>query len=287
MTTSLPEWFVEALNTEPEERQVLVDGCHVAYRAWGDGDGPPVVLVHGGGANASWWDHIAPALAADRRVIAVDLSGHGDSGRRDAYDLRLWADEVLAASDDANLVSPVAVGHSLGGLVALDMATRDVVPALTIVVDSAITDAARREWLWMRRITAKPVVHYTDRNQLLERFTPTPPDAANRPYIVEHIAARSITLATEGWRWKLDPGIFARPVSDALDLARVQGRVVVLQAERGTARTPFSKAELEILGPDATVAVVPDSGHHVMVDQPEALIDLVRQHVSAYDAARF
>lgn len=286
MTTSPPDWFAEALSTEPEVRRVLVDGCDIAYRAWGGGDGVPVVLVHGGGANASWWDHVAPPLAADRRVIAVDLSGHGDSGHRDAYDLLRWADEVLAASDHAGLVRPVVVGHSLGGLVALEMATRDVVPTLTVVVDSAITEAARREWQWMRRITAKPLVHYADRDELLGRFAPTPPDDANRTYVIEHIAACSITLAPEGWRWKLDPGIFARPVSDALDLARVQGRVVVLQAERGTARTPFTEAELEILGPDTSVAVVPDSGHHVMVDQPEALIDLLRQQVSACDAAR-
>lgn len=284
MTTSPPVWFVEALSTEPEVRRVLVDGCEIAYRAWGAGEGLPVVLVHGGGANAAWWDHVAPALAVDRRVIAVDLSGHGDSGHRDAYGLRHWADEVLAASDAAGLMGPAVVGHSLGGLVALEMASRDVVPTLTVVVDSAITESARREWHWMRRITAKPLVYYADRDELLGRFAPTPPDEANRPYVVEHIAARSIREAPQGWRWKLDPGIFARPVSDALDLARVRGPVVVIQAERGTARTPFSDAELDMLGPEATVAVVADSGHHVMVDQPEALIGLVRRYVTDVDA---
>lgn len=286
MTTSLPGWFVEAINTGPTTRQVLVDGCEITWRAWGRGDLVPIVLVHGGGANAAWWDHIAPALAVDRRVIAVDLSGHGDSGHRATYDLRQWADDVLAASGAAGLVAPVVVGHSLGGLVALEMATRDFTPTLTVVVDSAITDAARREWQWMRRLTAKAVVHHRERDDLLRRFAPTPPDAANRPYVVEHIAAHSITEAQEGWRWKLDPGIFARPVSDALDLSRVRGRVAVIQAERGTARTPFSEAELEVLGRDATVTVVSDSGHHVMVDQPETLVDLLRQYVADCDAQR-
>lgn len=46
-----------------------------------------LVFVHGAAAQASWWDHVAPLLAADRRVTAIDLSGHGDSEWRPAYDM--------------------------------------------------------------------------------------------------------------------------------------------------------------------------------------------------------
>ena len=51
------------------------------------------MLVHGGAAHSRWWDHIAPMLTEGWRVVAVDLSGHGDSDRRDHYSLDTWARE--------------------------------------------------------------------------------------------------------------------------------------------------------------------------------------------------
>ena len=96
-----PAWFTEALAAPVSERVASQDGVPVAYRMWGGPSGRGIVLVHGGGAHSRWWDHIAPLLAADRRVIAIDLSGHGDSGRRESYTIDRWAREVLAVVADA------------------------------------------------------------------------------------------------------------------------------------------------------------------------------------------
>lgn len=73
-----PRWFLDALATPYEVSEVEVKGTVVRARCWGP-PGPGVVLVHGGAAHAGWWDHVAPLIAANRRVVAVDLSGHGDS----------------------------------------------------------------------------------------------------------------------------------------------------------------------------------------------------------------
>ncbi|WP_413467594.1 alpha/beta fold hydrolase [Mycobacterium sp. RTGN3] len=74
------------------------------------------MLVHGGAAHSGWWDHIAPFFAQTHRVIAPDLSGHGDSGTRTTYHLHTWAREVLAASTAAGPSGrPTIVGHSMGG----------------------------------------------------------------------------------------------------------------------------------------------------------------------------
>jgi pimeloyl-ACP methyl ester carboxylesterase len=55
-----------------------------------------------------------------RRVVALDLSGHGDSGRREAYTLDQWSREVLAAAGHAGITKPpTVIGHSMGGFVAL------------------------------------------------------------------------------------------------------------------------------------------------------------------------
>ncbi|MFE2562158.1 alpha/beta fold hydrolase [Streptomyces sp. NPDC059352] len=62
---------------DPEVRTVTVDGVRLAYRVRGPEGAPPVVLVHGRGENGTDWNGIARELAADHRVYAPDLRGHG------------------------------------------------------------------------------------------------------------------------------------------------------------------------------------------------------------------
>jgi pimeloyl-ACP methyl ester carboxylesterase len=94
-------------------------------RAWGARTHPPLVLVHGGGAHSGWWDHIGPFFASTHRVIAPDLSGHGDSGTRSKYQYHVWAEEVVAAANAAGAQGHSTIlGHSMGGLVAARAAQR-------------------------------------------------------------------------------------------------------------------------------------------------------------------
>ena len=120
-----PEWFLAAIATPAKQAAVEVDGASIAYRTYGDREDRGIVLVHGGAAHAHWWDHIAPLLAVDHMVVALDLSGHGDSGRREAYGLDMWAQEVLAVVADAGITAPpTVIGHSMGGLDARYMVSR-------------------------------------------------------------------------------------------------------------------------------------------------------------------
>ena len=98
---SPPGWFSTAVATEPDDCMVRVKGCDIHYLRWGDVDRPGLVLVHGGAAHAHWWSFIAPLLAPQHHVVALDLSGHGDSGRRAVYAIETWADEVMACAADA------------------------------------------------------------------------------------------------------------------------------------------------------------------------------------------
>src|SRR5947207_4958124 len=96
-----PDWFKRAIATPYAEHTITVDGCPLRYLAWGDPGNPGLVLVHGGAAHAHWWSFLAPLLLQHYSVIAVDLTGHGDSGRRDAYPRRTWAEEVVPVGEGA------------------------------------------------------------------------------------------------------------------------------------------------------------------------------------------
>ncbi|MBV6701872.1 alpha/beta fold hydrolase [Kitasatospora aureofaciens] len=90
----------------------------IAYRESGRPDGPPLVLLHALGERAADWDVVLPALAPGHHVYALDLRGHGDSGRTAEYSLEAMRDDVLAFLDALGLARIDLVGHSLGGAVA-------------------------------------------------------------------------------------------------------------------------------------------------------------------------
>jgi pimeloyl-ACP methyl ester carboxylesterase len=76
-----------------------------------------VVLVHGITESRHSWRPIIERLSADRRVLAVDLRGHGDSPDGIAYDPISYASDVVETVVAAGVNDPLVVGHSLGGVV--------------------------------------------------------------------------------------------------------------------------------------------------------------------------
>src|SRR5690606_18123739 len=121
-----PQWFADAIGQAPLiKRLTTADGTTINYRVWGERAWPGVLLVHGAAASAAWWDHIAPQLSG-HRVVAVDLSGHGDSSHKSGgYPVGEWAAEVAAVAIAEKLDRPVLVGHSLGGRVAVHAAVAE------------------------------------------------------------------------------------------------------------------------------------------------------------------
>ena len=117
-----PEWFDRALEANAEYGDVEVEGCRIHFATWGERGKPGLVLVHGSNAHLEWWRFVAPFLADQFRVAAIDLSGNGDSGWRERYSGELFAREVMAVCDAAELGErPFVVGHSFGGFVTLEV----------------------------------------------------------------------------------------------------------------------------------------------------------------------
>jgi pimeloyl-ACP methyl ester carboxylesterase len=278
-----PAWFTAALASPAGQRTVTVAGASIAYRTWGEPGGRGIVLVHGGAAHSRWWDHIGPLLAQGRLVAAVDLSGHGDSDRRDSYSLDEWAREVLLAAADAGITAPpVVIGHSMGGLVTLRAASM-VGTAMegAVVIDSPVRDITPEEQAAREKRAFGGLRVYRSREELLARFHPIP-DQPVLGYIADHVAATSIRRVEGGWTWKFDPRIFGRQVPRNL-LTRLDCRVALFRAEYGIVSAEMSEVMYDRLGRAAPVIEIPAAGHHVMLDQPIALVAAIRTLLSDWD----
>jgi pimeloyl-ACP methyl ester carboxylesterase len=275
-----PDWFLNAIATPYDDATVDVLDCPIHYLRWGDPSSPGLVLVHGGAAHAHWWSFIAPLLARQYHVVAVDLSGHGDSGRRDAYRNDTWAEEVLAVAEDAGMDRPVLVGHSMGGFVSIMAAAlhSDRLSGI-VVVDSPVRRPDPESAEGVRGRAFRNPKTYPDAATAIEHFRLIPPQPCENRYVVDHVARHSLREVADGVTWKFDPDIFRRnePGVRHEFLSRVTTRVAVLHGEHSAIVTPdITDYMNELLGRTAPFVEIPDAYHHLILDQPLAFVAALR-----------
>ncbi len=102
----------------PPRQRATIDGVELAFHD--GGHGAPLVLLHGLGASALSWAPLVRGLALDRRVIVVDLPGHGESAESpEAFSLAGAGRAVAGLLESLGATDAVWVGHSMGGQIAL------------------------------------------------------------------------------------------------------------------------------------------------------------------------
>jgi pimeloyl-ACP methyl ester carboxylesterase len=120
----------------------------LAYGVEGTGD-PPCVLVHGITLSRDDLRPLAGPLSARHSVVSVDLRGHGQSPAGVSYEIEDLAADVRALADTLELRDAVVIGHSLGGLVALEVAATapDRFDGLVIIDSSPAPQPEALAWL--------------------------------------------------------------------------------------------------------------------------------------------
>ena len=277
-----PDWFRWALDQAGEHHFVEVDGCAVHYLLWRNPGKPGLLLVHGNSGSAYWWSFLAPFLARDYQVAAVCLSGMGDSGWRQQYSLEAYADEFLAVAADAALgPQPVIVGHSFGALLTLYAAHLHAEKLGGIVLVDFAVRPVEKFAAWINaRTRPHPSKIYPDRETALARFRLEPPQPCANQFLFDHIARHSLTQADGGWRWKFDPFLFSE-FDRVRDYAAIYPAIACpVGVIRGMLSERFTDDELEFMRAltDDRVPVIeiPEAHHHIMLDQPIALVTAIR-----------
>jgi pimeloyl-ACP methyl ester carboxylesterase len=285
-----PRWFEDALAVEPERSSIRVHGASIELLTWGEIGRPGLMFLHGNTAHADWWRFIAPFFAQHYRVAAPTWTGMGNSDWADRYCSGDFMAQAVAAAEAAQLYAdggaPVVVAHSLGGLPARLMASRMPHTLRALI----LLDPLIRPPQGDRPVPPPPTEAtrvYPTLAEAVGRFLLRPPQPFDNLYIADFIARTSLREVDGGWTWKFDPSFwksFDREINDHPDAQVEAARVPVgvIYGELSSLISPEALRYMRSVLGDAPIIGIPAAYHHLMIDQPLALVAALRGLLAAW-----
>ena len=276
--------------TPPTDGWLDHNGLRLHYLDWGD-SGPPVLLLHGGSAHARWWDFVVPHLATRFRCIALDLRGHGESGRPadGDYSLAAHAGDVGAAVSALGLAGGAVVGHSFGGWVAMVYAGRagDAIGALA-VLDSRPTIGVRSARM-LEALRKLPHTRYATHGDAIGRFRLMPSATNAGADVLAHVAQHAIIRDADGtYLPRFDrhalAGASAQDLTPHLRAARCP--ILAVRAAQSEIVDAAALAAFRTAVPNTELAEIAEAHHHLMLDQPAALAAALDAFLSRHLASK-
>ncbi len=225
----------------------------------------------------------------DRGVVAVDLSGHGDSGRRSEYSPELWAEEALAAIDRLAGGQATIVGHSMGGLVAVVAAARrpELVKGI-VLADTGIRLSDPETARVPRGTPPRLARTFQSREAAVESIRLFPAQPTVDEEVVRRVAEHSVGCRNGEWSWKFDPAVARRFTDELINryLAEVKCPVAMVYGSESALVDASSAGAAEIiLGRPVPTTVVLGAHHHLVLDRPAASAGAIDGAITAWSSS--
>ncbi len=248
------------------EKQIIWHEKQINYLV--EGEGQPVVLLHGFLENLHVWDNFTSFLKQSFKVLAVDLPGFGKTSVfSDNHAMVFMAEAVKAVMDAENIARTTLVGHSMGGYVSLAFAQKypDLLNGIVLFHSQAAADNEEGKQNRTRTIG----VVKKDHKDFIAKFIPLLFAKENVPHFAEEIAhlremsfqtpAQGVTAALAGMRDR----------EDSLELLKKVDFPVFFVIGKQDSRIPIEKIIAQISLPAHAEAVILDkTGHMGFVETP-------------------
>lgn len=269
-----------AAGDEPRSRWLLRDQRKLHLLEWGPGQeaAATILCLHGGCANAHWWDASARLISGNHRILALDLCGHGDSDHLEIGDYSVdgHRDDVTHVVEALDLRDFVLAGHSFGGFIAVAALPflRERLGGL-VLVDSRghIREQAAR---YLNALRKFPNPIYATREDAIRGFQLLPRDSTAPADVLTRVAQHSIRRSHDGtWTLAFDRRALraaeARRFDDEMEQWR--GPTLLVRGAESGALSASALAEMQRELPQAEVVEIAGAHHHVMLDRPAALAE--------------
>ncbi|MGD8585829.1 MAG: alpha/beta hydrolase [Chloroflexota bacterium] len=254
-----------------------LDDIKLYYEA--EGQGEPVLFLHGLGSNGAAWGFQRQAFAAQYQVIVPDIRGHGRSDKpRGPYSMALLADDIIGLLDALAVPAAHVVGLSLGGMIGFQLVVDRPERVRSLVAVNCGPEVVPRtfgeRWaIWQRRLLVNLFSMERIAETIAARLFPEPHQAELRQMAVDGFAAndksayKAATGAILGWS-----------VRDRLG----EIRCPVLLISSDMDYTPVAAKERYLAEiPEARLVIIDNSRHAAPLDQPAAFNTAVDQFLAS------
>ncbi|MDP2775977.1 MAG: alpha/beta fold hydrolase [Nocardioides sp.] len=247
--------------------------------------GPLVAFCHGLFGQGKNWTTVAKALAADYRVLLIDMPNHGRSVWHEKVDYLDMADEVaeLFSADD-----PVAlVGHSMGGKAAMVLALRhpELVERLCVVDISPVEYEGRSEFgTFIDAMQGLDLGALTRRSDADEALADAVPNRAVRSFLLQNLRRHG-----DSWEWQPNLEVLGRDLAvlagwpaDRLDgVEPYPGKVLWVAGQTSPYVKDEYDAAMDRWFPQKRKVTVKDAGHWVHSEQSEVFVEVLRRFLGS------
>jgi len=270
----------------PVDHTTTLDRLRFHFLDWGTEGRLPLLLIHGAAQTAHSWDEVAPDLACDHHVLAIDQRGHGDSdwapGAR--YRREDFVADIRAFLDDRGWREATLVALSLGGLNSLAFAAAhpDRVRGL-VVVDVAPTVARAGRDAVKSQLAVSDFATFDEAVERALAFNPR----RSRGNIEGRLRHALRQNADGRWTYKYDPTIAGPGLESDFEelwesVRRVRRPTLLVRGGQSDilAEETVDRFLRELPGSEA--AVVPGAGHSVMGDNPQGFLAALRPFLSRH-----
>jgi pimeloyl-ACP methyl ester carboxylesterase len=261
-------------------RTVGINGLTFHYTDW-DGNGPPLVMLHGLSGHARTWDHTAAALSDRHHVLALDQRGHGDTDWAPQYGLGPMSEDLLGFLDALDLPEVTLMGLSMGGLVSFVFAARHperVTRAVIMDIGPEIAPAGSANVA--SSLAARDIFSSEDEAFAQARaVNPRPTDATLRHRVRHNLRAQPGGTLT----FKYDSALRRNPRA-LFDLTRDQlwadwraltCPVLLVRGEDSDVLAADTAQRMLAGNANVGFASIPDCGHSITLDSPDGLLEVI------------
>ncbi|MDE3214680.1 MAG: alpha/beta hydrolase [Bacteroidota bacterium] len=251
------------------EATCIANGIHLHYLRTG-GSKPPLILLHGLMTSGPCWTGLARSLENEYDVIMPDARGHGQSDTPAlGYSYFDHADDVMGLGRVLNLSSYILLGHSMGGMTAAVVASRKPAPLRSLILaDPPFLDPGIQIEVWEsevreqhRKLLDMPI------GEVIADAKARHPGRSQETIELLSRARHQTSLAAFE--------VLRPPAPDYEELIReIRVPSLLVLGERGVVSEKMAR-DLQLINSNLQTTLIPNTGHSLHLDQPEAFASLV------------
>lgn len=239
------------------------------YKVFGEGD--PVIILHGMFGTLDNWQTIAKKLAEHFMVFIVDLRNHGRSPHSDEFDYSIMAADVEEFMESNWIYEAHIVGHSMGGKVAMQLASdnADLVKKL-VVVDIAPKAYKGNHQVIFDALLALDLDQLKSRKEASTFLETRIEQASVRQFILKNL---HINKQTQKYEWKMNLPVIHKAYHHILGKSNLtdvyEGETLFIRGDKSKYILPEEFEKHKTFFPNAELATIKNAGHWVHAEQAQ------------------